>query len=266
MTESDRTNDATESMAEYFDRLFGPVLSAPWAERLVDNAGLRPGARVLDVACGSGAVAVAARERVGPEGAVTGLDRNPDMLAVARRKHPGLDWTEGRAEDLPFEDQAFDAVLCQFGLMFFEDRAQALIEMRRVLRSGGRVAVAVWDRLETAPAYSTLIDIVERHLGVETAKPIRDAFRLGDPELIGSLLKQAGFTSVEARSVDARAKFASVKDWVDAELKGWAGADIDQNTYDALMADATQKLAPFERPDGSTDFALPAVIGVAVKP
>jgi SAM-dependent methyltransferase len=252
-------------MAEYFDRLFGPVLSSPWAARLVHTAGLNPGDRVLDVACGSGAVAAAARERVGPEGVVTGLDRNPDMLAVARRKQPGLDWAEGRAEDLPFDDEAFDAVLCQFGLMFFEDRAQALVEMRRVLRPGGRVAVAVWDRLERTPGYTALIDVLERHLGVETAKPIRDAFGLGDPDLIGSLLEQAGFTSVQARSVDARAKFPSLQDWVDAELKGWVGADIDDITYTELMADATRTLDPYAQPDGSTDFALPAVVGVAVK-
>jgi hypothetical protein len=86
------------------------------------------------------------------------------------------------------------------------------------------------------------------------------------PDLLGSLLAQAGFTSVEARSVDARAEFPSVKDWVDAELKGWVGADIDDNTYSELMADAARTLDPYKQPDGSTDFALPAVVGVAVKP
>lgn len=95
MTESDKTNDGPEIMAEYFDRLFGPVLSSPWAARLIDAASLKPGDQVLDVACGSGAVATAAWERVGPEGAVTGLDRNPGMLAVARRKQPDLDWGGG---------------------------------------------------------------------------------------------------------------------------------------------------------------------------
>jgi ubiquinone/menaquinone biosynthesis C-methylase UbiE len=263
--ESDKTNDGPEIMAEYFDRLFGPVLSSPWAARLIDTASLNPGDQVLDVACGSGAVATAAWKQVGPEGAVTGLDRNPGMLAVARRKQPDLGWTEGRAEDLPFGDEAFDAVLCQFGLMFFENRAQALGEMRRVLRPGGRVAIAVWDRLERTPAYTALIDVLERHLGVETARPIRDAFGLGDPGLISSLLEQAGFASVEVRSVDARAKFPSLKDWVDAELKGWATADIDDDAYTELMADATRTLRSYEQPDGSTNFALPAVVGAAVK-
>ncbi len=168
--ESQRANER-ESMAEYFDRLFGPVLSSPWAARLVDIARLVPGEHVLDVACGSGAVAAAARERVGLEGAVTGLDPNPDMLAVARRKHPDLRWCEGRAEALPFEDEAFDAVLCQFGVMFFDDPVRALTEMRRVLRPAGRIALAVWDRLNKTPAYTALIGIVERHLSLQAAEP-----------------------------------------------------------------------------------------------
>jgi ubiquinone/menaquinone biosynthesis C-methylase UbiE len=98
---------------------------------------------VLDVACGTGVVAREAARRVGPAGAVAGLDRNEGMLAVARRMAPGIAWRHGLAEALPFPDGAFDAVICQFGLMFFEDRGKALGEMWRALRPGGRLAVAV---------------------------------------------------------------------------------------------------------------------------
>jgi len=83
-----------------------------------------------DVACGTGVLAREAAHRVGPHGAVAGLDLNEDMLGVARTKTPEIEWRQGRAEALPFEDASFDAVLSQFGLIFFEDRPGALCEKR----------------------------------------------------------------------------------------------------------------------------------------
>ena len=101
------------------------------------------GHRVLDVACGTGVLAREAALRVGPTGFVVGLDPNPGMLAVAEQFTPTVDWWWGMAELLPFPDQSFYAVISQFGLMFFKDRRQAVIEMLRVLKSRGRLVVAV---------------------------------------------------------------------------------------------------------------------------
>jgi ubiquinone/menaquinone biosynthesis C-methylase UbiE len=159
------TEQRTETAAEVFERLFLPAMAGPWAHRLVEAAGVRSGERVLDVACGTGAVAQVALERVRDTGAVAGLDLSAEMLAVARRKLPDVDLHEGRAEKLPFGDGVFDVALCQFGLMFFENRAQAVREMLRVLREGGRMAVVVWDSLERSPGYAALTDIVEECLG-----------------------------------------------------------------------------------------------------
>jgi len=155
-----------------FDHLFLPTLAGRCAKRVAAAAALSPGERALDVACGTGAVAGEAPGRVGPEGTVAGIDLGPDMLAVARRKLPDLDLREGRAEALPFADEMFDVALCQFGLMFFNDRAQTLCEMRRVLRPGGRVAVADRDGIERSPAHVALAEVVERHFGGEAAAPI----------------------------------------------------------------------------------------------
>jgi ubiquinone/menaquinone biosynthesis C-methylase UbiE len=87
---------------------------------------------VLDVACGTGILASEASARVGPNGYVAGVDPNPGMLAVAARIAPSIEWRKGTAELLPYPDQSFDAVVSQFGLMFFIDRHQALREMLRV--------------------------------------------------------------------------------------------------------------------------------------
>jgi ubiquinone/menaquinone biosynthesis C-methylase UbiE len=255
----------SETPAEVFDRLFLPAMAGPWAVRVADAARLGPGDRVLDVACGTGAVASEALRRVGPEGQVAGLDVSPDMLAVARRKLPGLDLRQSRAEELPFDDEAFDAITCQFGLMFFEGREAALRHMSRVLRPGGRLSVAVWDALERTPGYTALTEIVEKHLGAEAGIPIRAAFALGDADEMLSLLDAAGFASVQARSIDATARFPSVADWVEAEVKGWIAADISEQQYGALLADAQRALAPYEQDDGTVAFSLPAIVCTGLK-
>src|SRR5688500_16775452 len=132
----DRTDrgQVNSSAAEIYESFFVPALFQEWAGRVADTAHIQLGQRVLDVACGTGVLARAAADRAGAGGSVTGLDINEGMLAVAAQKAPHIDWRQGQAEALPFEDGTFDAVVSQFGLMFFDDRAAAIREMRRVLR------------------------------------------------------------------------------------------------------------------------------------
>src|SRR5262245_6199314 len=115
-----------------------PPSSAHGRPRLADAVRIRPGERVLDVACGTGVLARQAASRVGSEGSVAGVDPSPGMLAVAKRLAPAIAWRQGTAEALPFEDGSFDAVVSQFGMMFFADRGRAIREMLRVLIPGGR--------------------------------------------------------------------------------------------------------------------------------
>ena len=99
---------------------------------------------MVDVACGTGVVARLAAARVGPAGAVTGVDVTPGMLAVARSisaDGPPIEWHEASAGKLPLPDASADVVLCSLGLQFFPDREAALREMRRILVPGGRLAV-----------------------------------------------------------------------------------------------------------------------------
>jgi ubiquinone/menaquinone biosynthesis C-methylase UbiE len=254
-----------ETAAEVFDRLFLPAMAGPWAVRVADTARLAPGERVLDVACGTGAVAQEALRRVGPEGEVAGVDLSTDMLAVARRKLPDLDLREGDAESLPFEDDTFDAVTCQFALMFFHDAHAALQEMLRVLRPGGRVSVAVWDSLDRTPGYAALTGMVERHLGPAAGAAIRAAFALGDVDVVRSMLQAAGFVFEQARSVDATTTFPSLQDCVEAEVRGWVGGEIGDREYAALLAEAEDVLSPYVRADGTVEFTLPAILATGQK-
>jgi len=126
---------------------FGPLamFTTPAAARLVRFAGVRPGQRVLDVACGTGVVAVTAA-RLGAR--VTGADFTPELLAQARESSSiaelNVDWNDADVEQLPFADQEFDVVLSQFGHMFAPRPAVAVAEMLRVLKPGGTIAFTTW--------------------------------------------------------------------------------------------------------------------------
>lgn len=135
-----------KNAAENYQHYFVPAIGAPAARGLVDAADLRPGERVLDVACGTGVVARLARERVGREGTVTGLDPNPAMLAVAAESttaEMAVEWHEAPAEAIPLPDDSFDVALCGMGLQFFTDKRAGLSEIRRVLVSGGRLVASL---------------------------------------------------------------------------------------------------------------------------
>ena len=253
--------------AVYEDRLV-PAIFTTWAGRTADAARIAPGQRVLDVACGTGILARAAAARAGPGGSVTGLDINPGMLAVARRIAPTIDWREGAADALPFDDGAFDAVVSQFGLMFFPDREAALREMLRVLAPSGHLAVAVFDGLDTTPAYAALVDVLARVVGPEAADALSSPFVLGDTDELASLFAATGMPAAAVSSHAGTESFASVRDMVLADVEGWfplAGIRLDQDTLDALIAESETALAPFVTADGAVEFAVGVHLVTAAK-
>jgi ubiquinone/menaquinone biosynthesis C-methylase UbiE len=254
------------SAAEIYDQFFLPALFAQWPARVLDAAAVGRGQRILDVACGTGVLARAAAERAGAAGAVVGLDVNEGMLAVAQRQHSGIEWRQGRAEALPFEAGRFDAVLSQFGLMFFDDPRQALREMLRVLRPGGRLAVAVWDSLEHTPGYAAMTALLHRLFGEEIAAALRAPYGLGDKQVLAELLSACGLERYSIETVDGRARFPSIGSWVRTDIKGWTLADrIDDAQFALLLAQAEKELRPFVAADGAVAFAHPAHIVTATR-
>ena len=221
---------------------------------------------MLDVACGTGVLTREARRQVGPGGQVTGLDCNEGMLQVAARNSDGIDWRLGQAEALPFDDAAFDAAVSQFGLMFFGDRARALAEMWRVIRPGGRLAVAVWGPVEDTPGYAAMVRLLEDLFGAKTADALRAPYCLGDTGTLAALCRDAGIDGAEIETRDGAARFPSIEAWVHTDVKGWTLADmIDDDQYAALRAAAGDRLQRFVQADGSVRFAHPAHIVTAEK-
>lgn len=254
------------SAAKVYETFFVPALFQEWAVRVVDAAQIQPGQRVLDVACGTGIVARTAAEQVGSEGFVTGLDINDGMLSVARQKNTTIDWRQGRAEALPFDDHTFDAVISQFGLMFFEDRATAIQEMMRVLKPGGRLTVAVWGALDDTPGYAALTDLLQHLFGEKAADSLRMPYILGDTQALKTIFTEAGLPDAHITTHDGTARFPSIDAWMYTDIKGWVLADmLDDDQFALLLKEAQQTLKPFINADGKVAFRSPAHIVTAVK-
>ena len=250
------------SAPELYQRYLVPAVTALWAVDLVGRIGLRPGERVLDVACGTGVVARGAAEQVGASGRVAGIDVNTGMLSVARKLPPpagaAIEWHEASALELPFDERSFDVVLCQLGLQFFPDRSAALREMRRVLVPGGRLGLSVYSSIERTPAALALSDALDRRLGLDASRPKRSEHSLADSAELHRLVADAGFRAIRTTTVTKTLRFPSATDWVRIQLSasplasaldGLAPARA-KHLVDAVIADVAGALAPYSGEDG----------------
>jgi len=239
-------------VARSYERHFVPSIGAPAAESLVGASELRPGERVLDVACGTGVVARYAARHVAPGGKVTGLDPNPAMLSVARAvapPGPTLVWIRAPAEAMPFRDGVFEVTVCGMGLQFFSDRTAGLREIRRVLGHGGRL-------LASLPGPKPLpLELMartfERWIGPGPASFIEAVFSLHDAEEIRALASGAGFARVEVRSAAQEFPPSPPADFLWQYVRSTplaamvAGADEER--LRALERDFVSRCAPYTR-------------------
>jgi ubiquinone/menaquinone biosynthesis C-methylase UbiE len=252
------------SAPELYQRYLVPAITALWAADLADQAALRPGERVLDVACGTGVVARGAAERVGSTGRVAALDINPGMLAVARSLQTTtgapIEWHEGSVLALPFPDSAFDVVLCQLGLQFFPDRPAALREIRRVLVPAGRLALNVFGLIEHNPATHALANALDRHVGPEASVAKRTEHALADTEELHTLVAGVGFRDVVIRTARKLVRFPSPADYVRVQLAATPLASLiaqqdaarEDRLVGALIEDVGAALTPYLGADGLT--------------
>jgi SAM-dependent methyltransferase len=184
-------------------RLFAPISAA-----LIRSAHIGSGQRVLDVAGGAGEPSFEIAANVYPHGSVVCTDAADEMVAAARRlanqqaiHH--IEFASCSADSLPFAEASFDAAVSRLGAMFFEDVRQALGEMLRVVKPGGRVALAVWSDREQNPFFSIVTDVMARYIPTPPEdEDAPGAFRFARPGKLSGLLAQAGAASVEEQVVD----------------------------------------------------------------
>ncbi len=267
MTET--ATQAERDAGEGYETLFVPALFQPWTRHLLDAAGVKAGARVLDIACGTGILARDALARVGHDGFVAGLDPAPGMIATARAAEPAIDWHQRPAEDLPFDDASFDCILSQFGMMFFKDVPASAREMYRVLRPSGRLAVAVWDSVGQNPAYEAVGALLDKAVSAEAGEALRLPYSLGDPGAVITALADAGFSDIEVATRSEQGRFPSARTMVEAELRGWLplfGIHLDEARIADVLASAEGALAAYITPGGETVFPTSAHVVTAQKP
>jgi ubiquinone/menaquinone biosynthesis C-methylase UbiE len=247
---------------DLYERYLVPTVTLPWAQDLVERVGIASGDHVLDVACGTGIVARVAAERVGSGGRVVGLDVNGGMLEVARARAPELEWVEGSALALPFDDGEFGTVVCQLGLQFFDERFTALREMHRVLADGGRAAASVFTSIDDNPAALALSDALDRHVGEGASLAKRSEHSLSDAEELRGLCAAAGFSSIRIETVSLTIRFGSVREWVGVQLAATPLAALRREDVSARVGDDVgSALAAFVDGDG---FAFPQEVHVAI--
>ena len=182
------------------------VMSRGATEAILQESRLGPGMQVLDLASGSGEPALSISEAVGPLGHVTATDLVPEMLRVAEdnardKGLTNLTFRQADAEALPFLDQTFDAAVCRFGVMFFPNVAEALGQIRRVLKPGGQATFIAWGPPELNPFFSRTVGVFMKH--VESPAPEPGApgpFKFAQPRSLSEELIRAGFQQVKEES------------------------------------------------------------------
>jgi ubiquinone/menaquinone biosynthesis C-methylase UbiE len=200
MVMPDQNTAFVGSIPENYDRYLGPVLFDPYAADLVARLHLPEDAAVLELACGTGVVTRRLRDRLGPMAKLVATDLNDAMLSYAARKfksEDAIEWKQADATDLPFADQSFDAVVCQFGLMFVPDKEKALSETYRVLKPGGTFLFNVWDAIEYNELPRIAHTIIADFFDANPPDFYEVPFSFHDVEAINSLLSAAGFSEMK---------------------------------------------------------------------
>jgi ubiquinone/menaquinone biosynthesis C-methylase UbiE len=264
-------NDAAfaGSIPQLYDRYLGPLLFQPYAEELARRALELQPKRILETAAGTGIV-TEALHRACPEAEIVATDLNQGMLDVAatRLQSDNVLFVAADAQQLPFDADGFDMVVCQFGIMFMPDRVQANSEARRVLKPQGRYLLAIWDKLERSPIIHASASAVAELFPEGTADFMRRApFSYSDPALIEHDLLDAGFTDVEFETVTLRSRLASASEAAIGLCQGTPmRMAIEEHGEDALQR-ATEASAAalhqFEGPEG-LDAPMAAHIFTAI--
>lgn len=217
---------------------------------LLASASLALGERVLDVACGSGLVSLQAARAVGPWGRVLGIDLSGQMVDVAVRRAadgglPNVDFARMDGEALAMPDTCFDVALCALDLMYMPEPGQAVQEMRRVLRPGGRLGLAVWGERARC-GWSAVFPIVDAEVASEVCPLF---FRLGQEGVLARLCEDAGFQAVTQHRITATLDYANAEQACDAAFVGGpvalAWARFDHGTRERVRSRYLQAIAPW---------------------
>jgi SAM-dependent methyltransferase len=240
---------------------YADARGAEVAERMLALAQPGPGERVLELACGPGGIGLAAAARVAPGGEVVMSDVAAPMTALAAARAEALGLANVSTRELDLEqidepDDAYDVVLCREGLMFATDADQSVREIARVLRPGGRVALAVWGPRDRNPWLGLVFDAVSAQIGRPVPPPgIPGPFALADAERLEALLTGAGLADVTVGELSVPLRAHSFDEWW-RRTSALAGplatilGSLPEQAAQALRARLREAVRPYETPTG----------------
>jgi ubiquinone/menaquinone biosynthesis C-methylase UbiE len=226
----------------------------PAQDLLLEMAALQPGESILDVACGTGLVSFRALEQA-PGGNLVGTDISEKMVSLATSLAERIGEKRARfermdGEDLSLESEVFDVALCALGLMYMPFPLKALQEMRRVLKPGGRVVVAVWGQRSHC-GWADIFEIVDRHVSSEVCPMF---FSLGNASALEIHLRQAGFSNITSRRIRTTLRYENTKDALGAAFDGGPVAlayhKFNESIKEQVHADYLASLAPYKNGEG----------------
>jgi ubiquinone/menaquinone biosynthesis C-methylase UbiE len=236
-----------------------------FSRQLLEAIGAGPQTKVLDVACGS-AYMTAIAAATGAQ--VEGVDFSPNMVDEAKRRYPALSFRQADAEALPFADNTFDAIAIGFGVHHFPFPVRALIEARRVLRTGGRLGFTVWASIDQHMIQKVVIDAVRETGNPVAALPVSPAGEISDIATCVRLLREAGFSSPAPRAekLELRASIESARRLIDLLTDGTVrmSAVIRSQPADKAAALVTAVESAIERYQEDGVFKIPAAAILAV--
>ena len=257
------TGQVSEDAAKIYEKAYLPALFQEWCPLAIQAANVKAGDSVVDVACGTGVLAIAVSEHVGPKGKTIGVDINEGMLNIARSKSSSVEWLNAPAEELPFTDDYFNCVVSQFGLMYFKNREAAIREMMRVLQPSGTIAVIVWDKLDNNPGLAAEESLWQKVLGGEAEEPPHG---LGDKEVLENLFRASGINDIRINTYEETARFDSIESWIHTGAKGWTEDDaLNDDELKLLLDTAEKELTDFRTIQGTVAFPISAHIVTAKK-
>ncbi len=193
----------TNTIAENYEKYMGPIFFVPYAKDMADRLSSGKINSLLELACGTGQVTRLLRARF-PDARIVATDLSPGMLEFAKKiVNPAdkIEWLIADAQELPFGENTFDAVICQFGLMFVPDKQKAVKEAYRVLKQGGIFILSTWDRIENNPIFQLAKDAVSSYFKDGPPDYYSLPFSMYDPAEIESLFRTSGFEHVSVENV-----------------------------------------------------------------
>ncbi len=206
--------DLPGETAIQYDQFFGPLYFEPYAIEVAKRIDPAPVSIVLEIAAGTGRVTRHIRERIPPPAKLIASDISEDMLAVAKKKlsHLDIDWQNIDAQQLPFNDNSIDMVICCFGYMFVPDKPKAFAEAYRVLKPDGVFLFTTWDKLENNAASYACRRIAQQYLDEPLPESYNLATSMSDEAVITPLLQHAGFAKISIEKVQLFAVSPTAKE------------------------------------------------------